>query len=100
MTPHTQRTRRRLGLSALLMLAVLPAATALAQPAQAPGAPPATEPAPLFEQLDTNHDGFVTVEEAKRSAEVTARFKNLDTDRDAKVSLDEFKEGMQEKLTK
>lgn len=60
----------------------------------APGtpAPPATsdQPAPIFDALDTNHDGYVTKEEAKRSADVTARFKELDTDHDGRTSASEF----------
>lgn len=102
--------KRRLSLSALLLLGALPLGALAAQYdqyAQAPAAsPPAKEQAPaaapaqippLFEQLDVNRDGFVTMEEAKRSADVTARFKTLDANRDGKVSADEFKKGTPEK---
>lgn len=85
---------------AVVLLAALPMAAGAAEYGQTPaGAPPANEiPAPLFEQLDANHDGFVTVAEAKRSADITARFKDLDVDRDGKISLDEFKKGAQQKM--
>ena len=95
------KTQRKISLPVLLLLGVLPLASATVEYAQAPaGAPPVTAqtPAPLFEQLDVNRDGLVTVEEAKRSAEVTARFKDLDTNRDARVSADEFRKGMQDKM--
>jgi len=104
--------KRKLSFSALLLLGALPLGALAAQYdqyAQAPAAsPPVKEQAPsaapapaqsslLFEQLDANRDGFVTVEEAKRSADITARFKTLDANRDAKISADEFKKGSQEK---
>lgn len=93
--------KRRLSLSALLLLGALPLGALAAQTdryAQAPAAsPPAKEAAPLFEQLDANRDGFVTMEEAKRSADVTARFKALDANGDGKISADEFKKGTAEK---
>lgn len=102
--------KRKLSLSALLLLGALPLGVLAAQydqyaqaPAasppvkeQAPAAAPAQTP-PLFGQLDVNRDGAVTVEEAKRSADVTARFKELDANRDARISADEFKKGMPEK---
>lgn len=50
-------------------------------------------PAPMFDALDTNHDGYVTRDEAKRSADVTARFKELDTDRDGRIAASEFTHG-------
>lgn len=86
----------------LSFLAALPLGAIAAEPAtQAPaGSPPAkeatsapaakTQTPPLFEQLDTNRDGYVTAEEAKRSADITARFKELDRNHDGKVSLAEF----------
>lgn len=95
---------RKLSLSTLLLLGVLPLGTLAAEPAQQParGAPTAPaareEPAPLFLQLDTNHDSYVTKEEAKRSAEVTARFNELDADHDGRISAAEFKRGMQASL--
>lgn len=89
----------------LLLLGALPIAAFAADPAQpATGSSPpmATSgakdpPAPLFLQLDVNHDGYITREEAKRSADITARFERLDTNHDGKISSDEFKSGMQSK---
>lgn len=101
--------QRKSSFAPLFFLAVLPCAALAAEPAPSPaGSPPGKEapaaPAakeqtpPLFEQLDTNHDGYVTKEEAKRSAEVTARFKELDSDQDGRIAAVEFKKGMQAKL--
>ena len=90
---------RKLSLSTLLLLAVLPLGAIAAEPAQQPArVAPTEEAAPLFLQLDTNHDGYVTKEEAKRSAEVTARFNELDADHDGRISAAEFKRGMQASL--
>lgn len=100
--------KRSINLATLFFLGVLPLGAIAADPVQAPAAKnepavPAApsakeEPAPLFKTLDGNHDGYVTKEEAKRSAEVTARFKELDTDRDGKIAAAEFTKGMQPKL--
>jgi uncharacterized protein involved in copper resistance len=92
-------------ITALFLLAAAPLAALAAQPAATPAGDPAARtttaamdpPAPLFQQLDVNHDGFIAPEEAKRSAEVTARFKELDTNHDGKISVAEFNKGMQAK---
>lgn len=101
---------RKTHLAKLSLLAVLPLGAISAEPAQLPGglavqdipalATPAAneEPAPLFRELDSNHDDYVTREEARRSPEVTARFNKLDIDQDGKISVVEFKNGMQSKL--
>lgn len=104
--------KRNASLVSLLFLGTLPMAAIAADPAQAQAGSPATQSAPaapgaaaakesqspLFTQLDANHDGYVTKEEAKRSAEVTARFTKLDADRDGKIAASEFKNGMEPKL--
>lgn len=100
------KTRTRLA-TLCVVLATLPLGAIAADPAPAtggmpapaatpaPGAAPAgAQAAPIFEQLDGNRDGFVTKDEAKRSADVTARFKELDADRDGKISAAEFKKTM------
>lgn len=46
---------------------------------------------PMFKELDQNQDGYITREEAKRSADTTARFSEMDTDRDGRISLAEWK---------
>lgn len=101
--------KRNTSLASLFLLAALPLGAIavdappppeISAPAKdAPAAPAAKEePAPLFKELDTNHDSFVTRLEAKRSAELTARFKEVDTDRDGKISVAEFTKGMQPKV--
>lgn len=100
---------RRISSAILSLIGAVALGTLAAEPAQPPADSPATrnppadsaakeEPTPLFEQLDVNNDGFITMTEAKRSAIVTARFKELDIDRDGKISKAEFKKGMQPKL--
>lgn len=94
--------KRTLSLSALLLLGALPLGALAAQHAQAPASiPPAAAPVQtpaIFSQLDLNQDRFVTLEEAKRSADVSARFKTLDANGDGKISADEFKKGEKEKM--
>lgn len=46
-----------------------------------------------FDEVDTNHDGYISAEEAKRSATALAEFKRLDTNHDGKISRDEWKAG-------
>lgn len=52
----------------------------------------------IFKDLDTNKDGYVSRDEAKRSAEATARFSEMDTDRDGRIAAAEYKKGMQPKM--
>jgi hypothetical protein len=100
---------RKHSFATLLILGALPFGAIAAEQSQPTAQSPATkstpsapaakkEPAPLFEQLDSNHDSYVTQEEAKRSAEVTARYKELDADHDGRISAAEFKIGMQAKF--
>lgn len=49
----------------------------------------------MFHELDTNRDGFISKEEARRSADVSARFNDLDTDKDNRISAAEFRKGSQ-----
>jgi hypothetical protein len=56
------------------------------------------EAGPLFKALDSNKDDYVSRDEAKRSAELTARFSELDTDRDGRLAASEFKKGTQSKM--
>ena len=62
-------------------------------PAKAPSssaAPGAARDAASVSPLDTNKDGFVSRDEAKRSGELSARFKELDKDHDGKLSAQEL----------
>ena len=96
----------------LSVLSALAFATTLAladdkPAAPAPGAPPppggkGNRPAPeeIFKKLDTNGDGFISLDEFKASpraqkdpAKAEEAFKKMDTDGDGKLSLDEFKAG-------
>jgi hypothetical protein len=99
--PRRVTMKRNANLVTLLFLGSLSMAAGAAD--QAPATPNAAAvkeapPAPLFTQLDANKDGYVTKDEAKRSAEVTARFTKLDADRDGKLAASEFKMGMEPKL--
>lgn len=49
----------------------------------------------MFHELDTNRDGFISKDEARRSAEVSARFNDLDTDKDNRISASEFRKSAQ-----
>jgi len=96
----------------LSILSALAFATTLAladdkPAAPAPGAPAAPggkgdRPAPeeIFKKLDTNGDGFISLDEFKAGpraqkdpAKAEEAFKKMDTDGDGKLSLEEFKAG-------
>lgn len=99
---------RKTGIAALMLLGAMPltalAASDMQQPASgaaaAAPAAPAADPAmakaepPLFKQLDTNHDGYISREEAKRSATVSAKFDQLDANHDGRISVDEYVKGV------
>lgn len=89
----------KVSINTLLLLAALPMSALAADPAtsganEAPIDMPATSAGikvdPLFNQLDSNHDGYVSKEEAKRSAGVTASFDSMDSNRDGAISASEF----------
>lgn len=96
--------KHNISLSTLLVLAALSlgaqAAESSKQPKNAPAASSAPvtdgQAPPIFEQLDVNHDGYLTLDEVKRSAEVTARFTELDRNHDGKITVAEFKNGMKD----
>lgn len=91
----------KLGISSLYLLATLPLSALAADPqpadaGQSPNDMPATsagvkaDPSPLFLQLDSNHDGYVSKDEAKRSADVSARYDSIDANQDGRISAPEF----------
>lgn len=43
-----------------------------------------------FEQLDANHDGQISRDEAKKSPEVSKKFVQADTNQDGKLDAAEF----------
>lgn len=49
----------------------------------------------IFRELDVNRDGFVSKEEARRSADISARFNDLDSDKDNRISASEFRKSTQ-----
>lgn len=55
-----------------------------------PGQAPEVATPPLFTRLDSNRDGRISREEARRSADTTARFTELDNDRDGFISASEW----------
>lgn len=47
----------------------------------------------LFQQLDTNKDGYIDAKEAEKSATAKANFKAMDTDKDSRISVEEWMKG-------
>lgn len=73
-----------------------PMAQAQAQPpAPAPSAAPAEKPQRLsadkFQQIDTNHDGAISREEAGAAPMLSSRFDEIDSDKDGRVLPAELK---------
>ena len=97
----------RIKLASLFLVVSLPCAVLAADPVSPPAKDTGTpagaskvseEPAPMFSQLDTNHDNYISKDEAKRSAEVKAHFDELDVNHDGKISVAEFKQDTTPKL--
>lgn len=93
--------RCKFSIGSLCLLATLPMSALAADPQPADAnQPPIDMPAtsagvkadspPLFNQLDSNHDGYVSKDEAKRSADVSTRFDSIDINLDGKISPSEF----------
>lgn len=95
--------KRKTRIATVLLLGAVPLAalaTDQAQPSSGASprqsAPPAKDQAPpMFKELDSNLDGYITKPEAARSADVTARFAQLDANHDGKISVAEYNEGLQ-----
>lgn len=83
-----------LALTALSLYFGLPVALSVAADQAAPepsmAGAPAAPGSSLFQALDTNKDGFVSRDEAKRSAEVSAGWKAFDTNGDSRLSPEEL----------
>lgn len=81
------------------LAALMTSAAAFAQdpaPAQQPATdkPTATESAwPEFTTLDANGDGYVSKDEAKANAALTAAWADLDTDKNGSLSSSEYAKG-------
>lgn len=96
--------RPTLAALATTFVLLAPLAQAQAQPpAPAPVATPAPAPAPMpaekpqrmsadkFQQVDTNHDGAITREEAGAAPMLSSRFDEIDSDKDGRVLPAELK---------
>ena len=83
------KLNRTLSRSAFLALACTTAANAIAS-GQSGLPEESRQPSKLFLQLDTNHDGYVSHDEAASVAGLDQTFSASDTNRDAKLSPDEF----------
>ena len=85
-------------LLSLILAGALPVAALAAEPMNTPAPAAATgEVAPMFKELDRDHDGQVSKSEAKRSAEIQKRFDTLDLDRNGKLSVTEWNTAEQQK---
>lgn len=83
------KSNRRLIQSMVLTLACTAAATAFARgQSDLPDEP--IRPSKLFQRLDTNHDGYVSREEAASVRGLEQTFAPSDTNRDGKLSPGEF----------
>lgn len=60
-------------------------------PAMAPGEKPQRLPRDKFAQLDTNHDGAISREEAAAAPMLSGKFDEIDTDHDGRVMPAELK---------
>ena len=50
----------------------------------------ATTGSARFDELDKNHDGFISRDEARDAAELNTRFSELDKNNDGKLSREEY----------
>lgn len=65
-------------------------ALALAGGAYAADKQAKSNPQPGFNNLDANHDGFLTRAEARADNRLSARFNDADTDKDGKLTRAEY----------
>lgn len=82
--------KSRLCLSALAVLGTLSLGAVAADTSSSPSSTRQGATSSMFDQLDANRDGFVSKDEAKRSADISARFKDLDSNSDGKLSTAEY----------
>lgn len=85
-------------LLALTLASVLPLAASAAEPAPAQVGPGAATQPPMFSELDRDHDGQLSREEAAAAPQVDAAFEKLDGDHDGRLSLAEWNSGAKSRL--
>ena len=74
--------------AALLVLALTALAASAADP---PAVPPDAKALPLYETLDANRDGIVTLPEiVVHAPSLAARIRHCDVDRDEKLTREEY----------
>ncbi len=74
----------------------LGAPVAASSPPPSSGSPPS--PSRRFQRLDTNGDGYLTREEARKSDSLFNHFDVVDTDRDGRISVGEMREAWRARL--
>lgn len=88
--------KKHIAIAAIAALTAAPIAVFAAEegvPDRPVAGAPAGTSSSMFEILDTNKDGYLTPDEAKKSAELTANWKALDRNGDGRVSPDEYGAG-------
>jgi hypothetical protein len=73
--------------------------TILALLAGAAWAPPPGRELPPFGQADTDNDGFLSLEEARRVGIPPERFRREDLDHDGRIDIVQYKYGIQRDVT-
>lgn len=66
------------------------ASSSARQPGANPSGTGATSNRTRFDQLDKNHDGYISRDEAKDAPELNTRFSELDQNNDGKLSREEY----------
>jgi hypothetical protein len=77
----------------VIPLGMVAAVLVAAPPVQAQSAA-ATDPATVFKQIDTNHDGYITPQEWAAAKQKPDYFAAIDTDHDGRISLPELQSAM------
>ena len=84
---------RFISIMALAGALALPLAATAQGTSPTPSSPPSSSSAgsaSVLKSLDTNNDGFVSRDEAKKSTDIDKQFSQLDLDRDGKLSQAEL----------
>jgi Ca2+-binding EF-hand superfamily protein len=59
---------------------------------------PRHSPSRRFQRLDTNADGYITREEARKSDSLSNHFDEVDIDHDGRISVGEMREAWRARL--